>query len=89
MRCRSKCVFDKQTRIESLTQKTQRYDNAHNRTENNGIFRTRLSRIIGYKLLIPSEIEFHNSSSLGLKMTMASMAITTNTPTSMAYSVVP
>ena len=53
---------------------------------------SRLSRIPDdrpYKLLIPSEMAFHSSCSRGLNTVIASMAITTSTPTRIAYSVVP
>ena len=42
-----------------------------------------------YRLLMPSLIAFHRSWTLPLNATMAIIAITTSTPTKMAYSVVP
>ena len=44
---------------------------------------------IPYKLLMPEEIASHNSLTLSRNAMMATMAITTSTPTKMAYSVVP
>ena len=43
----------------------------------------------GYKPLMPSAIAVHNSCKRGLNSIIAKIAITTSTPTRMAYSVVP
>ena len=57
--------------------------------EHQSVFHRGLPMLVRYKLLMPLEIAFHNSSSLGLKTVIAIIAITTSTPTKIAYSVVP
>ena len=57
--------------------------------EHDGVFGGGLPRFVRYKLFMPSDIAFHSSSSLGLKTVIAIIAMTTSTPTKIAYSVVP
>lgn len=60
----------------------ERPDTGHHpqeRREHQRVFHRGLPALIRYKLLMPLEIAFHNSSSLGLKTVIAIIAITTST----------
>lgn len=86
---RGQRMIDEHARIKRLRQGPQRYHHAHERTEHDSVLDRSLTALIRYKLLMPSAMAFHSSWSFGRNSVMAMMAITTRTPTKMAYSVVP
>lgn len=78
-----------QTRAERILQGGETGYHAQKPGENHDVLDRRLPRVAAYKALMPFAIASHSSCSFGRKTEMANMAITTNTPTKMAYSVVP
>lgn len=75
--------------IQHPHQSTDAHQHAKQRREHNGVFDARLPALIRYKPFIPLDIASQSSCSFGLKTVIAIIAITTSTPTKIAYSVVP
>lgn len=86
---RSQDVLHHQPRLERVSQRPQAGKHAQNPRQNHDVLYGGLTGIVDYKALIPFAIASQSSCSLGRKTEMAKMAITTKTPTRMAYSVVP
>lgn len=85
---RRKRVLDEHARVKHAPQRAKPHHNAKQSPQHHGVLHRGLTRI-AYRLLMPLAIASHSSWSLGRNSVMATMAITTKTPTKMAYSVVP
>lgn len=82
-------MLHEQTIVKRTHQSTDACKHAEERREDNGVLNRRLTGIVRYKLFIPLDIASQSSCNLGLKTVIAIIAITTSTPTKIAYSVVP
>ena len=91
MRCRSHSMLGKKAVSEHVPQQGQRRHHGKKRRRHHGKFHRGLPRAprFPYRLLMPFAMASHSSWIFGLNSAMATMAITTSTPTKMAYSVVP
>ena len=92
MRCHGKGVLDEETPLEGAPHHGKRRHHGEKRSHYDGELDGRLPRLVltdRYKPFMPSAMAFHNSCSFGLNTMMANIAITTSTPTRIAYSVVP
>ena len=99
MRRNAKCMFDENPTLECMEQSGEPCKNNRERCHHHRIFNAGLPslpqsaqahiRQRPYRLFIPSAIEFQSSCKRGRKSAIAIIAMTTSTPTKIAYSVVP